>query len=719
MISAGGNSNGDNNDTEYEGIAAHHGTELRAYDERYMDDEKKAINARLARGEKLTAAEMEVKSSAMDFITFEDDLDSGESNENEIEMPIIHADPNYVYSSRVDASPNTSANQITLKNVEAEDNTLRLDFDHETILRFRIDADQYDGGILRDFFLAFDVPDIYSFIIGLGFMSTMKTFSPDFRWIDNMGTTLISKIRFTLGNFTEEYTGEEIRTMILRDTEDATKLQEFYEDIGNVPEMYWPETTTNSNETIYPSVVPITDDDNINNSATSLDMIYYRTAHSISGRTLKIPLKPFFDRATRIGLPCFMWQHQSMDIRFEITLRPVKDLYTVRDISNPEEDYPRIKPDTSKLATRLKLFTQFPTANLLRQLGDRSLDPTQYPVNDFSSITGGKMFTYKLWFKQIDINLDERLDYMHRLTEQGIAIPITRFLSFDQFRNIDFTSSSYNTRSKDSKMPIGGKRVLSIMIKPQRDDVDLTNQWTNFTTRREKYNTKLQIVQAAQLEKLTEKFGSTYPLFTYNGVQLNNDSVALTPSYDNSTNPPTYQGMTPVLDNVVRDPITNEIISADYVYYPNSRGIVDIWDRQVRRPEIIQEFSMNIDDTTPLHNNLPYTICRSLFRDHYKGTLDEGVILVPFSNNLSDPYAASGFANLKPFDANDNLILEFTKITQPMYRVTSEIDNSGLCVQRQVDVVNYDYGYNYRVVVEVQSFIKFNNSSVNVITEIF
>lgn len=653
-------------------VFADMGTELRTLDTKYRLEEKLEIEDRLASGETMSEYDSTPKSSVTLFTDYK--------TEDADPIPIFNINPNYVYSNKIDGSMNYSQNQLTTQIIEAENNTRQLEFDQPTTVTFKINADHYNS-ILRDFKLIFALPDIYSFLIPAGYMYNLETFSSDFRWIENIGTTLMSKISVTVGNFTEEYTGENIRTMILRDLSETHKINAFNEDIGNVPELYLPEEYENN----YPHVVPPMESDYDNNNPADLNMTHYRSFSSIRARNLIVPLKPFFDRGTQIGLPTFMWQNKNTNISITITFRPISDLYTVRDIEDPDNNYPRIKPSELKVATRMKLFTSFPRIDVLKALGNRTLNSALYNKNDF----GKFRFRYQLCFNQIDIGIDERLEYMKRLTESEIKIPITRYINYDNFKHIDFREKF---TTKQNEMPIGGKRVLSVTLYPQRDDVDKTNQWTNYTTRNEKYNKIKLIYPISQLEETIKD----PKYFTYDGIHLNKERAIVDESYD-----PT-------------------VPKTSLLYYPSSRGLVDVWTRRQARIEIVRQFSLSVDNIIYIHRDVDYDICRSMFRDRYKGTLDEGVVMIPFSDDLSDRYYASGVGNFKPMKLSSGLIFELKDITQPLFRVVDEVDQSGVCEIEEIKkVVKYDYGYNLSIVVEVQSYISFNSNNIELITEIF
>ena len=89
------------------------------------------------------------------------------------------------------------------------------------------------------FYLAFNLPDIYSPILPPN--SKGDVWKPyHFKWIENIGTSIIKNIKIMIGtNIIQEYNGEYIRCVVERDFNDSKK--EFDIMTGNTDELNSPE----------------------------------------------------------------------------------------------------------------------------------------------------------------------------------------------------------------------------------------------------------------------------------------------------------------------------------------------------------------------------------------------------------------------------------------------------------------------------------------------
>ncbi|NBV53937.1 MAG: hypothetical protein EBR83_10545, partial [Verrucomicrobia bacterium] len=79
---------------------------------------------------------------------------------------------------------------------------------------------------------------------------------------------------------------------------------------------------------------------------------------SIRGRTLYIPLNAWFTLDSRCAFPLISLQYNELTIT--VTLRPIQELFQVRDVTDTANDYPYIRPDFNNEAYRMYRFLQTP-----------------------------------------------------------------------------------------------------------------------------------------------------------------------------------------------------------------------------------------------------------------------------------------------------------------------------------------------------------------------
>ncbi len=146
----------------------------------------------------------------------------------------------------------------------------------------------------------------------------------EFKWIEDIGTQLIRRVRFTVGSqIIQEYSGQYLRNLVERDFT-AAKKKLYYEMTGNVPELNDPASMFPGQG--YPSVGQQYDNAGLQNSATNCQG---GLAPSIYGRRLYIPLNIWFTMASKMAFPLVSLQYAELQI--EIECRPVQELFVIRD----------------------------------------------------------------------------------------------------------------------------------------------------------------------------------------------------------------------------------------------------------------------------------------------------------------------------------------------------------------------------------------------------
>ena len=172
------------------------------------------------------------------------------------------------------------------------------------------------GDLLLDTYLAFNLPDIYSAILPP--LTKGDIWKPyHFKWIENIGTSIIKNIKIMIGtNIIQEYNGEYIRCVVERDFSEAKK-RTFDIMTGNTEEFNGPEFFGGRRLNNYPNVF-------YNPSITGSEP-------SIRGRKIYVPLNPWYMNDSKVALPLICLQYSELTV--EITLRPIKEIFTINNIN--------------------------------------------------------------------------------------------------------------------------------------------------------------------------------------------------------------------------------------------------------------------------------------------------------------------------------------------------------------------------------------------------
>ncbi len=143
----------------------------------------------------------------------------------------------------------------------------------------------------------------------------------EFKWIEHIGTQMIERVRFTIGGQTiQEYTGQYLHNLVERDFE-SSKKELYYKMTGHTPELNDPA--------------------NLYGNINSYPNAYYNTKQqgaepSIRSRKLYIPLNIWFTMAAKMAFPLASLQYNELYI--EIDLRPVRELFVIRNIPTDEHN---------------------------------------------------------------------------------------------------------------------------------------------------------------------------------------------------------------------------------------------------------------------------------------------------------------------------------------------------------------------------------------------
>jgi hypothetical protein len=328
----------------------------------------------------------------------------------------------------------------------------RLDYEGSKTLRlseestFTFKVKRY-ADLLMDCYLSIALPNIWSPLLppqqitlqstsqGLG---NIEQWAPyEFKWIDNIGAKIISKISITCGNYTlQEYSGDYLLASVQRDY-NAIKLNLFNNMIGQVPELNDP-ANANSRVNSYPNAYNTGD--------------FTGPEPSIRGRILYIPLNNWFGLKTQMAFPLTSLQYNELHIN--ITLKPINQLFVIRDVFDATNNYPYVAPNFNLWYMQFYRFLQPPP--------DVSID-----INSYSD-------QRTLW--NADIHLNCTYSFLSNEEQKLFALQEQTYL-IKQVHEKKFSNvTGPNKIDLDS---IG--MISNWIFYFQRSDANLRNEWSNYT----------------------------------------------------------------------------------------------------------------------------------------------------------------------------------------------------------------------------------------------
>jgi len=319
----------------------------------------------------------------------------------------------------------------------------RLDYDGTRDLRtstpsqFKFKVKRY-AELLMDTYLVVNLPDIWS-PFHEPTMNTGNVWAPyDFKWIKNLGTQIIKEVLITCGSVTiQKYTGDYLQAMVDRDFS-GIKKDLFNKMSGNVPELNDPANAYGRSNA-YPSAFYTT------NSTGS--------EPSIRARQLLIPINAWFTLDNRCAFPLISLQYNELEIT--ITLRPIQELFQIRDVYDFTNNFPYVQPDFNRQEMQMYHFLQSP--------------PTVF-VDDSTAYTN----TSNIW--NADIHLLCTYCFLSKAETELFAAKDQVYLVKDVF-NYSFENVTGSSRVKLTSNGM----VSSWMWYLQRNDVNTRNEWSNYS----------------------------------------------------------------------------------------------------------------------------------------------------------------------------------------------------------------------------------------------
>ena len=325
----------------------------------------------------------------------------------------------------------------------------RIDFTGQRNLRmseesrFTFTVPRY-AELLMDTYLVVTLPTIWSPIYPP--IACDDVWHPyEFRWIENLGTQMIKEITFSVGGQTlQRVTGKYLLAQVQRDL-NGTKRFLYDSMTGGTAELNDPANFSGRNGT-YPNV-------------------YYNTSQqgpepSIRGRKLYIPLNAWFCNNSRAAFPLVALQYNELQV--DVTMRPVRELFVTRDVTHPAATpaevarAPFIQPNFNEQEYQFYRFLQPPPA---------------------ADITTSDVYDDKRTDWNADVHLLSTYCFLSAEESRVFASQEQKYLLKEayewEYKNI---TGSHRVELQNTM-----GMVATWMLLFQRSDINLRNQWSNYT----------------------------------------------------------------------------------------------------------------------------------------------------------------------------------------------------------------------------------------------
>jgi hypothetical protein len=361
-----------------------------------------------------------------------------------------------------------------------------------------------NADLLMDTYLAVTLPNIWSPIMYPS-LKTAGNWSPyEFKWIKDLGLQMISDITITCGSLKlQQYSGQYLKAMIERDFSNDKK-QLINKMTGNLDILHNPANTSiNLNGDIYPSAYayPYTSTNG--------------TEPSIRGRQLYIPINTWFTLDSRCAFPLIALQYNELVIT--VTLRPIQELFMIKDVFDPINKYPYIQPNFNRPEINMYQFLQTPPQIDIYESTTNGISYV-YPQDPNIIFTApSTYYKNKINTWNADVHLISTYCF---LSNEEAAL----FAKEDQVYLVkDVFEYNFHNIAGSQKMELSSNGMIaSWMWFLQRNDVNLRNQWSNYTNW--PYEFIPGGIEAVSLSTRTEIYPDINPVNgSSTGIQITGD----------------------------------------------------------------------------------------------------------------------------------------------------------------------------------------------------
>jgi len=325
--------------------------------------------------------------------------------------------------------------------------------------------------LLMDTYVVLTLPDIWSpiyppiqklmegdAVTNEGKHNDNKWVPYEFRWIEDLGAQIIKEVEIRCGSFVlARYSGDYISAMVERDFTEEKKAN-FKRMSGNVPELNNPALAHLRTNT-YPNAFY---DETNPPGAGGIEP-------SIRGRNIYVPLNAWFTLESRCAFPLVSLQYNELEI--SVTLRPIQEMFQVRDVLDVDPDsyfYPYVKPDFNVDRFQMYRFLQGPLKQNIIINDDVNSEAYGKPDED--------AYANRINIWNADVHLISTYAFLSKEETQKFAqedlVYLVKEVHTHKFENI------YG--AKKVKLDTTGM-VSNWMWYFQRNDVNMRNEWANYT----------------------------------------------------------------------------------------------------------------------------------------------------------------------------------------------------------------------------------------------
>ena len=284
----------------------------------------------------------------------------------------------------------------------------------------------------------------------------------NFKWIENIGTQMIESIEVNVGGTTlQKYSGDYLTSMINRDFS-FEKKELINQMTGNIKELTDPANAESNVTKEYPNTV-------FNESQGGAEP-------SIRGRQLYIPLNLWFGLTSKQAFPLVSLQYNELSVT--VTLKPIRELFVIRDVKNPYNNYDYIAPNFNEPSDQMYIFLQTPPG-IIRDPVDTECEDgnnKQYlgPPETTSEFQNSYVDRREVW--DADIHLISTYCFLSDDERRVFAANNQEYIIKEVYEKTFYNVVNSSKLKLDS---LG--MVASWMWYARRSDANIRNQWTNYT----------------------------------------------------------------------------------------------------------------------------------------------------------------------------------------------------------------------------------------------
>lgn len=351
------------------------------------------------------------------------------------------------------------------------------------------------GDMLMDTYLVINLPNIWSPILrpievnskldsagnarpsgALPNQEYSKWRPYEFKWIDNIGSQIIKEVTFLIGGqIIQQFSGDYMYNLVERDFRGDKKLL-YYQMTGNTKNLNDPANYNNNNG-FYPNAWYM----DPNDSPVGAEP-------SIRGQVLYIPINIWFTLASQMAFPLVSLQYNQLEIKF--TLRPVEDLFVVRNVLDTD-NYWRMKANVLNYDNTYDLGNQWVNPSSTSEKA-----PYVRPVQTEQAFSFYRFLSQPSFELLNNLDLSGNIDtFPNKRTNWNADIHIMStyaFLSQDEVRVFAVRPQNYLIKEVYEwyEYNVVGTRKISLdsmgmvsnwMFYLQRTDIINRNEWSNYT----------------------------------------------------------------------------------------------------------------------------------------------------------------------------------------------------------------------------------------------